>query len=173
MIFTTLLKSKQILPTPSCRWSSWQVAQLFLKDLELDPWPLHGRRESWAQAAGATCYVSNMLGYIASNFHQEIPSQAGIITVNCRLLSSYISHLQNLFRGSILLIFFVVEEEWCHLFMLCLWAVEVCAVTVKILNLNLVNHSVCCPCGSALYSQFYFIQCHFLGSLLSSNIVEL
>lgn len=45
-------------------------------------------------------------------------------------------------------------------------------MTVKILNLNLVNHNVC-PYGSALYSQFYFTQCHFLDSLLSSNVEEL
>lgn len=50
---------------------------------------------------------------------------------------------------------------------------EVCAVTVKLLNLNLVNNNVCCPYGSALYSQFYFIQCHFLDSPLSSNVEEL
>lgn len=46
-------------------------------------------------------------------------------------------------------------------------------MTVKILNLNLVNNNVCCPYGSALYSQFYFIQCHFLDSPLSSNVGEL
>lgn len=46
-------------------------------------------------------------------------------------------------------------------------------MTVKVLNLNLVNHYVCCPYGSALYSQFYFIQCHFPDSLLSPNAEEL
>lgn len=46
-------------------------------------------------------------------------------------------------------------------------------MTVKILNLNLVNHDVCCPYGSALCSQVYFIQCHFLHFLLSSNVEKL
>lgn len=46
-------------------------------------------------------------------------------------------------------------------------------MTVKILNLKLVNHNVCCPYGSALYSQFYFIQCHFLDSPLGCNIEEM
>lgn len=41
-------------------------------------------------------------------------------------------------------------------------------MTVKVLNLNLVNHNVCRPYGSALYR---FIKFHFLDSL-SSNVEE-
>lgn len=66
-----------------------------------------------------------------------------------------------------------MDEEFCHVLISCLWAVPGCAVTVKILNLNLVNHSVCCPYGSVLYSQFYFIQCQFPGFPVSSNVEEL
>lgn len=158
MVLTSLLESKQILPIPlPCRWSNEEVAQLFLKGLEIDPRPLHGRCESQAQAAGGLCYISDVFGCIASNFQPRILSKAGIVTVNIRLLSSPISYLQNLFRGSILLNFLTVDEERCHWFSPCLREAEVCAVTVKILNLNLVNHNVCWPYGYALYSQFYFI----------------
>lgn len=89
------------------------------------------------------------------------------------MLSGSISHLQNLFPGSVLLLFLPVDEECCPFLISCLWAVQGCAVTVKTLNLNLVNHSVCCPYGSVLYSQFYFIQCQFPDFPISSNVGEL
>lgn len=141
--------------------SSWRIWS--------KPWPLNARHESCRQgrAAGA------LFGCTIFDFHPEIPSEAGIMAGNIRLLFSYISHLQNLFPGSSSLIFFIADEECCHIFMPRLWAVEVCAVTVKILNLNLVNHNVCCPYGSALCSQFYFIKCYFLDSLSSRIILIL
>lgn len=81
--------------------------------------------------------------------------------------------VQNLFPGSVLLPFLTMDEECCAFLISCLWAIQGCAVTVKILNLNLVIHSVCCPYGSGLYSQFYFTQCQFPDFPVSSNVGEL
>lgn len=148
------------------RWSNWDLAQLFLKGLEQT---LHLWIQAWGSCPASRRDVLHQSCLAAlSHFHPGIPSKAGVVAVNIQLLSGYISHLGNLFHGSILLIFFTVDKGCCHVSMPCLWAIEVCAVTVKVLNLNLVNHNVCCPYGSALYR---FIKFHILDSL-SSNVEE-
>lgn len=153
-------------PTPLySRRSIWGTTALEESEANLDPW-MPGMNHAGRDVLQEPCLAAPSL---TSTQRSHLRQESWLVIFGCCL----VSHLQNLFPGSSSLIFFIVDEECCHIFMPRLWAVEVCAVTVKILNLNLVNHNVCCPYGSALCSQFYFIKCYFLDSLSSRIILIL